>query len=265
MEVRPRESRYLRRCDQIATAEEGAIGDAAVKEGGDGAVISFLESGTSVEPWRRIGALGNALYMNHRKTSGFTKILPESHRIGPRLPSGAFHEPRRAPRAFENYGFNYYGNGLEWSLSLYESFSTVSSNRREFFNSMVNNYHILPQEKHYSCMVDLLAHGGEIDEACSLLHNTRMKPNASVWGAILGACSVHGDVTIGKVAARHLFDLDPWKSVNHVVLAGIYATAGLWDGAWDTRKLMKVENLQKKQSGCSFFQSTSKRLLLPGY
>ncbi|KAL8237695.1 hypothetical protein R6Q59_018776 [Mikania micrantha] len=141
----------------------------------------------------------------------------------------------------------------------------LTTEGREFFNSMVNNYHILPQEKHYSCMVDLLARGGEIEEACSLVHNTHMKPNASVWGAILGACSVHGDVTAGKVAERHLFDLDPWKSVNYVVLASIYAAASLWDGAWDTRKLMNVENLQKKQSGCSFFQSTSKRLLLPGY
>ncbi|KAI7750297.1 hypothetical protein M8C21_005818 [Ambrosia artemisiifolia] len=98
-------------------------------------------------------------------------------------------------------------------------------------------------------MVDLLARGGEIEEAYKLVNDMHIKPNASVWGAILGACSVHDNVAIGKVAARRLFDLDPGKSVNYVVLAGIYAAAGLWDGAWDTRKLMEVENLQKKQSG----------------
>ncbi|KAJ0734116.1 putative tetratricopeptide-like helical domain superfamily [Helianthus annuus] len=142
------------------------------------------------------------------------------------------------------------------------SHSGLTAEGRLLFNSMIDKYNIIPREKHYSCMVDLLARGGEIEEAYTLVQNMHVKPNASVWGAILGACSVHDNVAIGKVAARHLFDLDPRKSVNYVVLAGIYAAAGLWDGAWDTRRLMEVEKLQKKQSGCSFFQSTSKRLLL---
>ncbi|KAK9057091.1 hypothetical protein SSX86_024458 [Deinandra increscens subsp. villosa] len=155
-------------------------------------------------------------------------------------------------------------NGITFLSLLFScSHCGLTTEGREFFNSMVNKYNIMPQEKHYSCMVDLLARRGEIEEAYNLVHNMHMKPNASVWGALLGACSVHGNVAIGKVAARHLFDLDPWKSVNYVVLASIYAAAGLWDGAWDTRKLMEVENLEKKQSGCSFLQSTSKRLLLP--
>ncbi|KAK1440107.1 hypothetical protein QVD17_05932 [Tagetes erecta] len=155
-------------------------------------------------------------------------------------------------------------NGITFLSLLFScSHCGLTEEGREFFNSMVNKYNILPQEKHYSCMVDLLARGGEIEEAYDLVHNMHMKPNASVWGAILGACSAHGNVAIGKVVARHLFDLDPGKSVNYIVLSSIYAAAGLWDGAWDTRKMMNVETLQKKQSGCSFFQSTSKRLLLP--
>ncbi|KAI3675649.1 hypothetical protein L1987_85241 [Smallanthus sonchifolius] len=155
-------------------------------------------------------------------------------------------------------------NGITFLSLLFScSHCGLTAEGSGFFNNMVNKYNILPQEKHYSCMVDLLARGGEIEEAYNLVNNMHLKPNASVWGAILGACSVHGNVAIGKVAARHLFDLDPGKSVNYVVLASIYAAAGLWDGAWDTRKLMKVENLQKRQSGCSFFQSTSKRLLPP--
>ncbi|XP_076935229.1 pentatricopeptide repeat-containing protein At3g20730-like [Bidens hawaiensis] len=154
-------------------------------------------------------------------------------------------------------------NGVTFLSLLFScSHNGLTAEGRQFFNSMVNKYNITPQEKHYSCMVDLLARGGELEAACDLVNNMHMKPNASVWGAILGACSVHGNVAIGEVAARQLFDLDPRKSVNYVVLAGIYAAAGLWYGAWDARKLMKVENLQKKQSGCSFVQSTSKRLLL---
>ncbi|KVI10255.1 Aconitase/3-isopropylmalate dehydratase large subunit, alpha/beta/alpha [Cynara cardunculus var. scolymus] len=87
------------------------------------------------------------------------------------------------------------------------------------------------------------ARGGEIEEAYHLIHDMHMKPNASVWGAILGACSVYGNVAVGKVAARHLFDMDPGNSVNYVVLASIYAAAGLWDSASDTRKLMKAMSM----------------------
>nr|XP_043634949.1 pentatricopeptide repeat-containing protein At3g20730 [Erigeron canadensis] len=142
------------------------------------------------------------------------------------------------------------------------SHSGLTAQGQECFDSMVSKYNIVPQAKHYSCMVDLLARGGKIEEAYHLIHNMHMKPNASVWGAILGACSAYGNVAIGKVAARHLFDLDPGNPVNYVVMASIYAAAGMWDGAQDTRNLMEVNNL-KKQSGLSFSQSTSKRLLPP--
>ncbi|XP_024967992.1 pentatricopeptide repeat-containing protein At3g20730 isoform X2 [Cynara cardunculus var. scolymus] len=155
-------------------------------------------------------------------------------------------------------------NGITFLSLLFScSHCGLTAEGRDLFYNMVSKYNILPKSKHYSCMVDLLARGGEIEEAYHLIHDMHMKPNASVWGAILGACSVYGNVAVGKVAARHLFDMDPGNSVNYVVLASIYAAAGLWDSASDTRKLMKVKKLQK-HSGYSFFsQSTSKRLSLP--
>ncbi|KAI3769019.1 hypothetical protein L6452_00115 [Arctium lappa] len=143
------------------------------------------------------------------------------------------------------------------------SHSGLTTEGKEFFNSMVIEYNILPRHKHYSCMVDLLARGGEIEEAYRLIQDMRMRPNASIWGAILGACSVYGNVTVGKVAAGHLFDMDPENSVNYVVLASIYAAAGLWDRASETRELMKVKRLQKDCGHSFVFQSTSKRLSLP--
>ncbi|KAJ9562647.1 hypothetical protein OSB04_007807 [Centaurea solstitialis] len=143
------------------------------------------------------------------------------------------------------------------------SHSGLMEEGKGYFHNMVDGYKLLPREKHYSCMVDLLARGGEIEEAYSLIHEMHMKPNASIWGAVLGACSAYGNVTVGRVAAEHLFDLDPENSVNYVVMASIYAGAGLWDRASDTRRLMKAKKLPKN-SGCSyFFRSTSERLSLP--
>lgn len=125
------------------------------------------------------------------------------------------------------------------------------------FKNMIGKYNILPRAEHYSCMVDLLARGGQLEEAHDFICKLNIKPNASLWGAILGACSIYGNTTLGEIAANHLFNMEPGNSVNYVVLASIYASAGLWDSAWKTRKLMEEKSL-KKNPGCSYFQSRKK-------
>ncbi|THG08765.1 hypothetical protein TEA_020772 [Camellia sinensis var. sinensis] len=105
----------------------------------------------------------------------------------------------------------------------------LTNEASQCFNNMVGKYNILPMVEHYSCMVDLFARGGQFKEADILIHEMNIKPNASIWGGILGACNICGDMPLGEVAARHLFNIEPEKSVNYVVLASIYATVGLWD------------------------------------
>ncbi|XP_052173246.1 pentatricopeptide repeat-containing protein At3g20730 [Diospyros lotus] len=131
----------------------------------------------------------------------------------------------------------------------------------ECFNDMISKYNILPRAEHYCCVVDLLARGGQLEEAYNLIRQMNIKPNASLWGAILGACSIHGDLSLGEVAARHLFNINPRKSVSYVVLASIYATAGFWDSVWSTRKLIKKRRL-KKDPGYSLSWSAYTRLAL---
>lgn len=133
----------------------------------------------------------------------------------------------------------------------------------ECFNNMISKYNILPRAEHYSCMVDLFARGGQLEEAYDLICKMQIKPSASLWGSILGACSIYGDTTLGEVAAKHLFNLEPTNSANYVVLASTYAAAGLWGNSRKTRKLMEDTGL-KKNSGCSYLQSTrNSATLLP--
>ncbi|GAB2271708.1 hypothetical protein Dimus_006541 [Dionaea muscipula] len=120
----------------------------------------------------------------------------------------------------------------------------------ECLNSMINKYGIAPREKHYSCMVDLLGRCGHVEEAIQLIDKMNIEPSPSMWSAILRACSVYNNVSLGEVAVNQLFQLDPGNCSYYVVLSGIYAAAGLWDPAWITRRLIKVRNL-KKIPGCS--------------
>eukprot|EP01018_Ginkgo_biloba_P019534 Gb_23934 [translate_table: standard] len=121
------------------------------------------------------------------------------------------------------------------------------------FNSMSQDYCITPMVEHYACMVDLLGRSGLLDEAHNLIKNMPLKPNGAVWGALLGACRIHGNIVLGEHAAEHLFELEPENSGCYVLLSHIYAEAGRWDGVAKVRKIMKDRRV-KKSPGCSWIE-----------
>ncbi|GMP51789.1 LOW QUALITY PROTEIN: hypothetical protein CsSME_00017882 [Camellia sinensis var. sinensis] len=141
------------------------------------------------------------------------------------------------------------------------SHAGLTTEATECFNNMIGKYNILPRAEHYSCIVDIFARGGKLEEAYILIQKMNIKPNASLWGAILGACNIYGDMSLGEVAARHLFNIEPEKSVDYVVLAGTYAAVGLWDSVWKKRKLMEERSLIK-YPGYSLLRSIKKRVPL---
>jgi pentatricopeptide repeat protein len=102
-------------------------------------------------------------------------------------------------------------------------------------------------------MVDLLGRAGLIEEAVKLIESLPIEPDANVWGALLGACRIHGYIELAHWAAEHLFKLKPQHSGYYSVLSNMYAEAGKWDEANQVRKLMKSRGA-KKNPGCSWVQ-----------
>lgn len=121
---------------------------------------------------------------------------------------------------------------------------------RNFFNLMEMVYGILPGVKHYACMVDILGRAGLLEEAMEVIEKMPMTPDASVWGALLGSCTIHGNVELAEHACSHLLELEPRNHGAHVLLSNIYAKSGKWDGVSGLRKLMRDVGL-KKEPGCS--------------
>ncbi|XP_058092496.1 pentatricopeptide repeat-containing protein At2g29760, chloroplastic-like [Magnolia sinica] len=121
------------------------------------------------------------------------------------------------------------------------------------FNSMTQNYNIEATDKHYACMVDLFGRAGMFKEAEELIQSMPRKPGASVWGALLGASKIHGDVDIGKHAWEHLIELEPHSDGRYIVLSNVYATSGDWTRASSVRRLMKDRGI-KKTPGCSWIE-----------
>ncbi|KAH0854556.1 hypothetical protein HID58_063722 [Brassica napus] len=86
------------------------------------------------------------------------------------------------------------------------------------FKEMESSYGIVPQEKHYACIVDVLGRSGYLEKAVKFIEAMPIPPSAND-----GA---------------------------HVLLSNIYAKSGKWESVSELRKHMRVTGL-KKEPGCS--------------
>lgn len=119
---------------------------------------------------------------------------------------------------------------------------------RRIFSTMEEFYGVAPVADHYACMVDLLGRSALLEEALDLIRTMPMAPHGGVWGALLGACRIHGNPDIAEIAASHLFELEPNGIGNYILLSNIYASSGKWDDVSQVRKLMRMKGLKKNPS-----------------
>eukprot|EP00268_Persea_americana_P058842 TRINITY_DN7160_c0_g1_i4.p1 TRINITY_DN7160_c0_g1~~TRINITY_DN7160_c0_g1_i4.p1 ORF type:complete len:328 (-),score=68.07 TRINITY_DN7160_c0_g1_i4:1792-2637(-) len=122
-----------------------------------------------------------------------------------------------------------------------------------YFNSMIRDHHIDPTMEHYACMVDLYSRAGKFEKAIELIKGMLFPAGATVWRTLLGACRVHRNLELGKLAADKLISLEPQDSAAYVLLSNIYAAAGKWEEKTNVRKLMD-ERKVKKEAGSSWIE-----------
>ncbi|KAF6140695.1 hypothetical protein GIB67_013988 [Kingdonia uniflora] len=84
----------------------------------------------------------------------------------------------------------------------------------DLLEHMEGRYGVVPKHEHYSCTVNFLCRAGRLDKALELIRRMIMKPFASVWGALLSAYSIKGNVELAELAAKELLDLEPSNGVG---------------------------------------------------
>lgn len=119
-----------------------------------------------------------------------------------------------------------------------------------YFTSMNQDYGISPKLQHYGCMIDLLARSGKFEEAKVMMGNMEMEPDGAIWGSLLNACRIYGQVEFGEYVAEQLFQLEPENSGAYVLLSNIYAGAGRWDDVARIRTRLNDKGM-KKVPGCT--------------
>ncbi|XP_027355998.1 pentatricopeptide repeat-containing protein At4g25270, chloroplastic [Abrus precatorius] len=120
------------------------------------------------------------------------------------------------------------------------AYSGLVKDGERLFALMCEKYEIKPIMEHYGCMVNLYGRAGLIKKAYSIIVEGMDSEVAgpTLWGALLYACSLHGDVAIGEIAASKLFDLEPDNEQNFVLLMRIYENAGRLDDMERVRMML---------------------------
>lgn len=116
---------------------------------------------------------------------------------------------------------------------------------RSYFRSMVHDFGIEPRVEHFSSLVDVVGRHGQLEEAMDIISRMPVKPDKAVWGALMGACRVHNNVELARIAAEALMKLEPESSGPYVLLYNMYADAERWNDADEIRMIMDKNSVRK--------------------
>ncbi|CAB4288605.1 unnamed protein product [Prunus armeniaca] len=119
----------------------------------------------------------------------------------------------------------------------------------ELFDQMGNLYGVKPGLEHYGCVVDLLARAGLVEEAekfTEVKMGGLRRGDVNVWGALLAACRVHGNVEVGDRIWKKLAEMGVADCGIHVLSYNMYKAAGMELEANRVRNMISEAGMKKK-------------------
>ncbi|KAL6226105.1 hypothetical protein ACLB2K_000070 [Fragaria x ananassa] len=123
----------------------------------------------------------------------------------------------------------------------------------DIFHRMVHNHKFVPLAEHYACMVDIFGRAGQLEKALEFIKKMPVEPGSAVWGALLGACKIHKDTKLARLASEKLLELDPDNTGYYVLLSNILSADGNFPKAASVRQVAKHRNLAKTP-GCTLLE-----------
>ncbi|KAL6966470.1 hypothetical protein U1Q18_032250 [Sarracenia purpurea var. burkii] len=123
-----------------------------------------------------------------------------------------------------------------------------------FFKAMTNVYGIVPEMKHYACLVDMYGRAGLLKEAEAFIAKMPVEADGTVWGAFLNACRIHGNEEMFVRINRVLLTAECVSIGTYALLSNAYAGSKRWDDANEVRDVMRSMGL-KKMAGCSWVEA----------
>ncbi|KAF8377092.1 hypothetical protein HHK36_030465 [Tetracentron sinense] len=90
---------------------------------------------------------------------------------------------------------------------------------RQYFQSMSNEYCIIPRLEHYECMIELFARYGFMDELEDFIQNIPFDPTVPMLTRIFDACREHGHSSLGEWTAQRLNELNSLTPYRFEILS----------------------------------------------
>uniref|UniRef100_J3M5F6 Pentatricopeptide repeat-containing protein n=2 Tax=Oryza brachyantha TaxID=4533 RepID=J3M5F6_ORYBR len=115
----------------------------------------------------------------------------------------------------------------------------------DLFEGLFTEYKVVPMMVHYGCVVDLLGRAGCFTEAIRIIERMPFLPDASVWGALLGACKIHGNMELSAQIREKLIALGPQQPGRYVTVRNIYLEQGNWYSATRMGEVMQEAGIKK--------------------
>lgn len=236
-------------CAQIAALEQGKWLDAYIRK--NGMKVNIILGTTLINMYMKCGSVEDAMEvfngMEKRGVSSWNALI---------LGLAMNGEVERSLEMFQEMKrCRMVPNGITFVavLGACRHIGLVEKGR-EYFESMVKDYNIEPNSKHYGCLVDLLGRAGFLKEAEEVIDAMPMAADVATWGALLGACKKHGDQEMGGKIGRKLIELQPEHDGFHVLLSNIYASKGNWENVEEIREIMVKQGVVKTP-GCSIIEA----------
>ncbi|KAG5628821.1 hypothetical protein H5410_000538 [Solanum commersonii] len=81
----------------------------------------------------------------------------------------------------------------------------------QLFEAMSREFGLVAKMEHYGCVVDLLGRVGLLQEAYDFIKKMTFEADATVLGALMGVCRLHGAIELGNEVAQLLLG----SQLNH--------------------------------------------------
>ncbi|KAL8141248.1 hypothetical protein V2J09_007269 [Rumex salicifolius] len=116
-----------------------------------------------------------------------------------------------------------------------------------YFEMMKVEYKIRPVTEHYTCLVDMYARLGRVEDAFDLIKTMDRDPTEFLWLVLMAGCRNHGKLELGFYAAEELLKLKPRDASTYIMILNMYLSAEKWQDVSRIRKVMKEEKVGKLQ------------------
>jgi pentatricopeptide repeat protein len=115
----------------------------------------------------------------------------------------------------------------------------------EILSAMEKQFGIKPTTAHYNCVIDTLGGEGKFSEAEKIVKVSMDKPNLESWKSLIAACLYTKNVTAAREPFEHAMRMNSTDPSIYVMMANLYAIAGLEEERARVQSLLKDRHLQK--------------------